>query len=81
MNSLRADKLIHIKDDYPYSVVLKHPAEKVHYDMAEWWLNEITFDDMIIIQKHYVDARQQEFLITYGFKDESVATLFKLKFG
>jgi hypothetical protein len=74
-----------IKEIYPYTVVVRQPSGS-NYEIADWWLNgPINFDDMIVLNKEHVASAGQpgcmEDYITYGFKDEDIAILFRLKFG
>lgn len=74
-----------IEETYPYTVKIRQPIG-ANYKVSDWWLNgPINFDDMIVLEKEHVAPAGQpgcmENYITYGFKDQDIAILFRLKFG
>jgi hypothetical protein len=68
---------------FPYTVTLVLGHEK-RLEIADWWTSgQINFQDMVVLNKKLLGPpiNFPDWEVTYGFTDESVATLFKLKFS
>lgn len=69
-----------VKHAYPY-IVVRRSLNHIELDIGSWVCENVGDNMLVISKKAESTAPWSSVLVAYGFKFESDATAFKLRFG